>query len=130
MIILFPINEIEKNNYKILKILRKLSKLLIYFKEDRQSVINLSVKILLNYIDVDNVSFFFENDLDYYFEISAIACFWISCKFIIDDAILDSNTLELITNHDHELFLNKEREILKFVNYEIFKISNNTTYQD
>jgi len=130
MMVLFPINEIEKNNYKILKMLRKLSKLLIYFKEDRQSVINLSVKILFNYIDIDNISFFFETELNYYFEISTITCFWISCKFIMDDDIMSCETLELMTNHDRILFVEKEREILKFLNYEIFKISNDTTYED
>ena len=129
MMILFPINEFEKNNSNILKYLHELSKTIVMFKEDINSVIVLSIKILIKYIDIDNSGFFLEKDLIKYFQISSITCFWISYKFIIDDDNFNSTILQNFTKYKLKNFLNKEREILKFINYEILNISNNTIYE-
>ena len=83
--ILFPINEFEQNHSNILKYLNELSNNIVMFKEDINSVIALSIKILIKYIDIDNSGFFLEKDLIKYFKISSITCFWISYKFIIDE---------------------------------------------
>jgi len=129
MMILFPINEFEKNNSNILKYLNELSKTFMVFKEDINSVIALSIKILIRYIDIDNSGFFLEKDLIKYFKISSITCFLISYKFIIDDDDFNFEILQNFTNYKLKLFLNKEIEILKFINYEILNISNDTIYE-
>ena len=129
MMILFPINEFEKNNSNILQYLNELSKTFMVFKEDINSVIALSIKILIRYIDIDNSGFFLEKDLIKYFKISSITCFLISYKFIIDDDDFNFEILQNFTNYKLKLFLNKEIEILKFINYEILNISNNTIYE-
>ena len=129
MMILFPINEFEKNNSNILKYLNELSKTFMVFKEDINSVIALSIKILIRYINIDNSGFFLEKDLIKYFKISSITCFLISYKFIIDDDDFNFEILQNFTNYKLKLFLNKEIEILKFINYEILNISNNTIYE-
>jgi len=127
--ILFPINEFEKNNSNILQYLNELSKTFMVFKEDINSVIALSIKILIRYINIDNSGFFLEKDLIKYFKISSITCFLISYKFIIDDDDFNFEILQNFTNYKLKLFLNKEIEILKFINYEILNISNNTIYE-
>jgi len=129
MMILFPINEFEKNNSNILQYLNELSKTFMVFKEDINSVIALSIKILIRYINIDNSGFFLEKDLIKYFKISSITCFLISYKFIIDDDDFNFEILQNFTNYKLKLFLNKEIEILKFINYEILNISNNTIYE-
>ena len=129
MMILFPINEFEKNNSNILQYLNELSKTFMVFKEDINSVIALSIKILIRYINIDNSGFFLEKDLIKYFKISSITCFLISYKFIIDDDDFNFEILQNFTNYKLKLFLNKEIEILKFINYEILNISNDTIYE-
>jgi hypothetical protein len=128
MIGIFPINEIENKMGVIKNILYRVSNKIIYFREDRDPVIKLAIEILKHYVDIDSAIFFYEKHVVEYLEITAVACFWIAYKFIIDGDEFTSYILEKFSKYDYKLLLDKEKEILIFINYNIFKISKNIEY--
>jgi len=129
MIGMFPINQIENKIGIIKNILYRVSNKIIYERENRNSVIKLAIEILKKYVDIDSSVFFNDDDLICYLEISSVACFWISYKFIIDGDEFSSKILERFSKYDHRVLLYKETEILRFIGYDIFKISKTIDYE-
>lgn len=129
MIGMFAINQIENKIGIIKNILYRVSNKIIYERENRNSVIKLAIEILKIYANVDSSVFFNDDDLICYLEITAVACFWISYKFIIDGDEFSSKILERFSKYDHKVLLYKETEILRFIGYDIFKISKTIDYE-
>ena len=120
----FSKNEFTNKIHNIEYFLYKVIKKIIFFEEEeRKSIVLLAMKILEKYIDIDTTTFFYEDELTRYFEIVSVTCLWISYKFLIDRDDISSFYLQKITYYNYINFVRFEREILQFINYDIYKIS-------
>lgn len=122
----FPIDvfnneqDIDVIKYKLQKFTHKLQSTLK--EEDFSYIINFSIKILYEYFDKDSSLFFTIKQLREYIKISMISAFWISYKFLADEGeYLFANEIADILKIKTKVFLDKEREILLFINYQLFK---------
>lgn len=91
-------------------------------KRDLTYIIDFAIKILYEYFDKDNSIFFTIRDLKKYIKFTMVVAFWISYKFLADEDDLYANELADILNIQKKDFLDKEREVLIFINYNLFKL--------
>jgi hypothetical protein len=91
-------------------------------KRDLTYIINFAIKILYEYFDKDNSIFFTIRDLRKYIKFTMVVTFWISYKFLADEDDLYANELADILKIQKKDFLDKEREVLIFINYNLFKL--------
>ena len=126
----FAKNEFTNKFHNIEYFLYRVIKKIIFFEEEeRKSIVLLAMKILEKYIDIDTTTFFYEHELTRYFEIVSVTCLWISYKFLIDRDDISSFYLQKITYYNYINFVRFEREILQFINYDIYKISKEINYE-
>jgi hypothetical protein len=125
----FSKNEFTNKSHNIEYFLYMVIKKIIFFNEERKLIVLLAMKILEKYIDLDTTTFFYEHELTRYFEIVSVTCLWISYKFIIDRDDISSFYLQKITYYNYINFVRFEREILQFINYDIYKISKEINYE-
>lgn len=130
MIAMFASNQIENKIGIIKNILYRVSNKIIYERQDRNAVMKLAIEILKIYIELDSSAFFNDDDLICYLEITAVACFWISYKFIIDGHEFSAKILEKFSKYNYRVLIYKEIEILRFIGYDIFKISKTIDYNE
>lgn len=121
----FPIDlfdsdeDVEVIKYKLNRFSQKLGSRLK--KEDFDYIINFAIKILYEYFDKDSSMFFTIQDLKKYIQFCMLTVFWISYKFLADEDDLYAGDFCYKLKVNMKEFLAKEREVLLFIDYNLFK---------
>jgi len=112
--------DIDILKFKLERFSRKtLSKLK---KSDFDYIINFAILILYEYFEKSCALFFSIQQLKQYIKISLITAFWISYKFLADEDDIYASDLAFRLKLKTNEFIAKEREILLFINYNLFKL--------
>lgn len=89
---------------------------------DFDYIINFAMLILYEYFNTDCSFFFSVKDFKHYIKISIITAFWISYKFLADEDNICADDLAYKLKMGTNEFVAKEREILLFIDYNLFKL--------